>query len=78
MSLGAEVQYYTLDDFELAKDVTFYGKTFRIVGCDLFTEVGFVVRGCPLIFYVVTGTELLARCAQEAIKTLQPRRSHPC
>ena len=36
--VGAEVQYYTIDDFALAKDVNFYGKIIRIVGCDLFTE----------------------------------------
>lgn len=36
--LGAEVQYYSLADFQLATDVHFYGKTYRIVGCDVFTE----------------------------------------
>ena len=37
--VGGQVQYYSIQDFAIGKDMTFYGKTFRIVGCDLFTEV---------------------------------------
>ncbi|KAJ3038801.1 EF-hand domain-containing protein 1 [Rhizophlyctis rosea] len=31
-------EWYGLQDFNLGVNVTFYGKTFRIVGCDGFTE----------------------------------------
>lgn len=32
-------EYYTVDDFNLGINITFYGRTFRIVSCDKFTEV---------------------------------------
>ena len=31
--------FYQLADFNVAVNVTFYGKTFRIVSCDAFTAV---------------------------------------
>jgi hypothetical protein len=34
-------EYYKASDFNLAQNITFYGKTFRIVSCDKFTEVFF-------------------------------------
>lgn len=30
-------QYYTVDDFNVGKNFTAYGKTFRLVACDPFT-----------------------------------------
>lgn len=32
-------EYFGTHDFNLAQNITFYGRTFRIVGCDKFTEV---------------------------------------
>lgn len=37
-SLGSQ-EYYTVRDFNLGINVSFYGRTFRIVSCDHFTEV---------------------------------------
>ncbi|TPX63615.1 hypothetical protein SpCBS45565_g06487 [Spizellomyces sp. 'palustris'] len=31
-------QHYTVADFNVGKEVTFYARTFKIVGCDKFTE----------------------------------------
>jgi EF-hand domain-containing protein 1 len=31
-------EYFTPKDFNIAQNVTFYGKTFRIVSCDKFTQ----------------------------------------
>ncbi|KAJ3220241.1 EF-hand domain-containing protein 1 [Dinochytrium kinnereticum] len=31
-------EYYTVQDFNIGINITFYGKTFRIVSCDKFTE----------------------------------------
>lgn len=36
-SLGSQ-EYYTVRDFNLGINVSFYGRTFRIVSCDQFTE----------------------------------------
>lgn len=38
----SSTQFYTARDFNLAVNITFYGKTFRIVSCDKFTEVFYV------------------------------------
>ena len=35
----SSTEYYKVSDFNLGKNITFYGKTFRIVSCDKFTEV---------------------------------------
>ncbi|KAJ3051078.1 EF-hand domain-containing member C2 [Rhizophlyctis rosea] len=32
-------QHYTVRDFNVGKEVTFYGRTFKIIGCDGFTRV---------------------------------------
>ncbi|KAJ3413555.1 EF-hand domain-containing protein 1 [Chytridiales sp. JEL 0842] len=34
----SSTEYYTVKDFNLGVNLTFYGKTFRIVSCDKFTE----------------------------------------
>lgn len=34
-----EIESYGVHDFNLATNITFYGKTFRIVSCDKFTQV---------------------------------------
>ncbi|KAJ3303625.1 EF-hand domain-containing protein 1 [Blyttiomyces sp. JEL0837] len=31
-------EYYTIKDFNVGVNITFYGKTFRIISCDKFTE----------------------------------------
>ena len=31
-------QHFTVNDFNVGQQVTFYGKTFKIVGCDTFTQ----------------------------------------
>jgi hypothetical protein len=39
----SSTEFYTVEDFNIAVNVTFYGKTFRIVNCDKFTLVkGFI------------------------------------
>lgn len=35
----SSTEFYTVRDFNLGINVTFYGKTFRVVSCDGFTEV---------------------------------------
>lgn len=35
--------FYSPPDFNIAKDITFFGKTFRLVSCDKFTQVIFSV-----------------------------------
>jgi hypothetical protein len=35
----SSTDFYSIKDFNLATNVTFYGKTFRVVSCDKFTEV---------------------------------------
>ena len=32
-------QHYLVSDFNVEKEVTFYSRTFKIVGCDEFTRV---------------------------------------
>jgi hypothetical protein len=32
-------EFYYAKDFNVAINITFYGKTFRIVSCDQFTQV---------------------------------------
>ena len=32
-------EFYTILDFTLGSDLTFYGRTFRVVDCDAFTAV---------------------------------------
>ena len=32
-------QHYIVSDFNVEKEVTFYARTFKIVGCDQFTRV---------------------------------------
>ena len=33
-----ENEYFTARDFNLGKDISFYGKSFRIIDCDQFTQ----------------------------------------
>jgi hypothetical protein len=35
----SSTDYYSVRDFNLGVNITFYGKTFRIVSCDQFTKV---------------------------------------
>jgi hypothetical protein len=35
----SSTEYYSVRDFNLGVNITFYGKTFRIVSCDQFTKV---------------------------------------
>lgn len=36
---GMGQSYYTARDFNVAQNITFYDRTFRIVSCDSFTKV---------------------------------------
>jgi EF-hand domain-containing protein 1 len=38
-------EYYSVRDFNLGINITFYGKTFRIVSCDQFTKVSLFDAG---------------------------------
>ncbi|KAJ3078719.1 EF-hand domain-containing member C2, partial [Rhizoclosmatium hyalinum] len=38
MSSSNKSQHYTISDLNVDKEVTFYGRTFKIVGCDHFTR----------------------------------------
>jgi hypothetical protein len=38
-SEAANGQHYIVSDFNVQKEVTFYNRTFKIVGCDQFTRV---------------------------------------
>ena len=33
------MEFYTINDFVVGKDINFYGRNFRLTGCDKFTEV---------------------------------------
>ena len=35
----ANGQHYVVSDFNVEKEVTFYARTFKIIGCDQFTRV---------------------------------------
>merc|ERR1711939_159319 len=41
-------EFYTVLDFQLGTDITFYGRTFRIVDCDAFTAQFFQENGLEL------------------------------
>merc|ERR1712159_19944 len=41
-------EFYTVLDFELGTDISFYGRTFRIVDCDAFTAQFFQENGLEL------------------------------
>merc|ERR1711939_1068358 len=41
-------EFYTVLDFQLGTDITFYGRTFRIVDCDAFTAQFFQENGLSL------------------------------
>ena len=32
-------EYYSFEDFRIGKEIKFYSRNFKIVGCDLFTRV---------------------------------------
>lgn len=41
-------EFYTVLDFQLGTDITFYGRTFRVVDCDAFTAQFFQENGLEL------------------------------
>ncbi|KAJ3078120.1 EF-hand domain-containing protein 1, partial [Quaeritorhiza haematococci] len=53
----SSTEYYTIKDFNLGINFTVYGKTFRIVSCDKFTEVRMESHKCNHCFRYMRESE---------------------